>query len=116
MTGEMKTSAVNYAATLKPAVSFACMLSGADELRKQIANGKIEGISFPDQGKKKGGKEFKTSREDRLAKVQEVNAVRKSGVNASEAARRCNISYQTYKHWSNDLGVDSTFYSRWAVK
>jgi len=114
MTGEMKTSAVNFATTLKPAVSFACMVSDADELRKQIANGQIEGVSFPVPKDNKGrGAKFTKSREARTAKVEEINKLRRTGVKARDAAKQCGTTYATYRHWAVDLGIECHYSARW---
>jgi len=114
MNASMKASAVNFAATLKPAVSLACLMDNADELRKQIANGEIDGVSFPAKRKKMGkGCQFRTPRLARLRKVHEINALRSKGVTARKAASDCNLSYQVYRHWSDDLGIEFYYNSLW---
>ncbi len=107
MTGEMKSSAIAFANTLQPAVSFACLVTSSESTRKLIESGAIEGISFPAERKKlHSGSKFKTSREDRVYKVEAVNRLRAAGMKLVEACEKCDIRHQTYHHWSDNLGIE----------
>ena len=108
----MKSSAVAYLASKETEILPSRFERMAAANKLAIKQGKVWGIAFPGP-KKHAGKQFETPRVERISKVHEVNAMRRSGVKAYEAAKRCNISYPTYRHWARDLGINEKFNSRW---
>lgn len=90
-------------------------LAAANKLA--IQQGKVTGLSFPAKRKKMGkGCQFKTPRLARLRKVHEINALRMKGVTARKAAAECKLSYKVYRHWSDDLGIECKYNSRWGIQ
>jgi len=82
--------------------------------KRAIRLGKVSGLTFPVKRTKMGkGCQFKTPRSERLAKVEEVNALRMKGIRARDAAEQCDIGYAKYRHWVNDLGIEFNYNSRW---
>jgi len=64
------------------------------------------GISKDAANKKMhAGKQFQTPKDERLAKVRAINKLRREGANARSAATQCGVPYQTYRHWSANLGI-----------
>ena len=116
-TTESIASAINYGASLKQPVAFACMVgSTADKMRRQIIAGEIEGISFPAPKVEKPYASPFTEAE-RRAKVSAINDLRRKGVKARLAAKEGgDISYQTYSRWMDDLDMrysGPTLSGRW---
>lgn len=110
----MKSSAVAFATTLKPAVSFACMVGGADETRRKISNGLIEGVSFPvKKVKLRMRKAPPRDTEGQIRKINAINALRRDGMNATLAADAVGVAYSTYRTWSNDHKIECNTNSRW---
>lgn len=112
MNHHMKSSAVAYLASKETEILPSRFERMAAANKLAIKQGKVWGLEFP-APKQHAGKQFETPRAVRASKVHEVNAVRRGGVRACEAAKRCNISYQTYRHWARDLGINEKFNSRW---
>ena len=110
----MKSSAVDYLASKESYIMPTRFERLAAANKLAIQQGKVSGLTFPAKRKKMGkGCQFKTPRSERLAKVEEVNALRMKGIRAREAAEQCGIGYAKYRHWVNDLGIEFNYNSRW---
>jgi len=117
---ESISSAINYGASLKQPVAFACMVgSTASEMRRQIQAGEIEGISFP-APRKETRYASPFSEDERRAKVTAIHDLRRQGVKARLAAKQGgDVSYQTYSRWMDDLDMlytGPTLSCRWRTQ
>lgn len=108
MGNTMESSAVAYAGggTLKAAVSFACLLGGAEKMRDSIKSGSIPGISFAPPKERK--KRVALNARQRKAKVIEVNELRDGGMKKTAAILEAQISASAYEKWSVDAGIKYT--------
>ena len=81
-TNESISSAINYGASLKQPVAFACLVHGAPRIRRDIEEGRVQGISFPAPPKPKGKYTRTETSEDRRETVMKVNRLRHEGPKA----------------------------------
>jgi ribosomal protein L13E len=110
----MKSSAVDYLASKESYIMPTAFERLAAANKLAIQQGKVTGLTFPVKRKKMGkGCQFKTPRNERIAKVEAVNELRKAGMNARKAADKCGIVYAKYRHWADDLGIKCNYNSRW---
>ena len=110
----MKSSAVDYLTSKESYIMPTAFERLAAANKLAIQQGKVTGLTFPVKRKKMGkGCQFRTPRLTRIRKVHEINALRSKGVTARKAAADCKLSYSVYRHWSDDLGIEFDYNSRW---
>jgi hypothetical protein len=115
MNTSMKISAVEYLASKESYIMPTEFERLAAANKLAIQQGKVTGLTFPAKRRKMSkGCRFKTPRSERLAKVNEVNALRLKGVKACDAAEQCGIGYSKYKHWKDKVGIEFKHNARWA--
>jgi len=103
-TAETISNCISYANSTKEAVGFAVMVTEGEAIRRNIQDGKYEGISFPEPPKERKARE-QTTEAHRIAVVNYVHELRHEGEKAREAAKIAGVSYQSYSRWRDDLDM-----------
>ena len=80
------------------------MVTEGEAIRRNIQDGKYEGISFPEPEKAPSRQPRKRpqSRKDRIRTISAVHSLRRDGLSAVNAAKAVGVPYQTYAAWVVD--------------
>ena len=100
-TAQTISNCISYANSTKAAVGFAVMVTEGEAIRRNIQDGKYEGVSFPDPPKaaNKPPRKRPHARKERIRMVSAVHSLRRDGLSAVNAAKLVGVPYQTYAAW-----------------